>query len=447
MAMRSFFKNITSLSVLFLSLFCIVSCSKDEYKAASDNTGGNEKVLMVLRISPINASDALAEVTEKIQTLRIIIIGQEYDAQNQPTKKYVVECNRLINLGTSVTASQYSSHFTWPTKPGAKKIYLIANEASVKNLSYQKPTSGNLPKDLPTNLSDLLNSYGSKEDSDDSGSGTALNSDGDEFEQVINSVYFEPTYTPNDKNEVFLPYVSFYDGVEAVKEQTTNVEMFLVPVATKFVYEFYNNRDNPVEVRTIDVTQTDSHNFLTAHIDKSEQTKQFEGNDLYWIDWLAKVAEESQKHQDFDGNVNFNEKYGWISNYSIPTASGKTTAHMIGDMSPLPRVPGKQRGADGADVSGRLTVGPFYYPESRNFYNADKKENESNQIYCLTLDLFDVKTETSPVFENIPISNLQALFRNTCVIIRVTMGQGNVDVYAEMMPWNVNKVFGSVVEQ
>ena len=69
-------------------------------------------------------------------------------------------------------------------------------------------------------------------------------------------------------------------------------------------------------------------------------------------------------------------------------------------------------------------------------------------MYYLTFNFTDTR-DNSPLEladEYLYIDNLNALFRNTFCIINVRLGQGDVDVYAEIADWNQKSIQGWVNE-
>lgn len=411
---------ILSVFATLLCAFGLSACTEDGNPDDRD-TQEASKTLLVLHLSPVNAANSQTngKVTEKIKSLRIIML-------NKTDSETIIECNELISFDEPYTASSFNHEFTRNTIPGKKKFYFIANEESIEgNIAFKQ--SADLPNNLPKTLKELLESYTSDKQAN-------------EFEKVINAVYFSPKYTINE-SEIFLPYTSFYEGTEVIKDEDgwhnlTQPDMYLVPVATKFLFNFYNYRSNPVKINEITLSPIDTHNFLMANIAKesTDYTKSFDGESLYWIDWLAKVAAASQT------SSNANNKYGWIFDYGIPTESTLKSEQLINSTIDNYSV-GAVKTGDTEDTPGELLLGPYYFPESKS-----SEVQDARQVYRLTLNVNDESAKTGPEFEQIPIENLKSLFRNTCVIINITMREGNVDVYAEIADWNRKSANGWVIE-
>lgn len=424
-------KYITCMILSVASLSTLTSCiGEDVGQPASIQQQG--KTILHVHISPLDTQTSNSTsplVVEKIRSLRFILIGNN-----------LIEANQYVNInegeGEDITDFKYD--ITFQTSLGTKKMYVIANELSVGNISFDNEASG-----LPTNLTTLLESF-------------RPSSSAEDFEETINAVGFAPSYDIDEQNNIFLPYTCMYDDIEIVKQNDNSgygeASMFLVPVATKFIFQFVNYRPDNVEINNITVSKKDTHNFLFAHVYEPDYTKSFEGTDYYWINWLAKVSEASHNTNGFYDNVNFNEKYGWISNYTLPGFSRQEDEQFIGP-SNIKTVLAGELVPDSEDINpSSLTLGPFYVPESLNVFTSNNDETPDADIieqrYYLSLGLHDVTSlpGRDPVFEDVLIDNLHALFRNTCVVIKITMREGDVEVYAEINPWNVKTANGWLVE-
>lgn len=434
----------------------MVACIADYYPDGTDVEGRH---LLVLHISPVDtrAAAEAESVTERIRSLRIIVLGKD-DAGNYTS----VEYNKSIRPGDFV-ASAFSYEVTLPTTAGKKDIYLIANEESVTGtLQYEAEDGTTLPAERPASFTDLMKQFGIEEVGTENGNlfpNTETTPDPEAFASLLSSAHFAPVYTTDENDAVYLPYASSYHDLEAKKEQVNEMTLYLVPVATKFEFNFINYRLHDVEVRKISVSSVHSDNFLLARVGADDVKKDFDAASLYWVDWLAKVSEASQFHPGSSDNSNFNTRYGWISDYAIPPhdASPAVFVSVSDDENEAPRIPaGSKNGEE--EIASRLTAGPFYRPESRHEvtvkktvrdeYGKDVETEVAEQRYTLTLRLHDVtqSSEEDPIFEDVVIENLRALFRSTRVVINVTLRQGNVEVYAEIAPWNKKKANGWVIE-
>lgn len=447
---------------LFLPL--LSSCINEEI---IEEVPGHEiykdKPFVSLRISPMSIGSAVNNgVSEKIRTLRIIML-------NESSNESYVELNKLIDFtsggtfeGSGENAANFSYLFTRATVPGVKKFYIIANEASINSVSFALAEGETLPNGLTEgmSLSDLLNNYTADyvpglaeilEDNYDGPPSIVFGPRGLEFQKIMNEVYFEANYVIND-GTVFLPYTCFYDNLSVGldDDSSENVsfidkKMYLVPAATKFDFEFVNYRKANVQIDKFELTNVNNKMFLNAQVGETDQTKNFGGEDMWWIDWLAMCSSESQLAED---TGLFNEMWGWISDYSIPeeTPLMKTLSPSNVDN---PWIVGALVDKDNPE---NLHLGPYYYPESINMvtksvYNPDKNIFEDKEMQAYYLTFYVHEEEVERVFKTDPmeIDTLNALFRATHVVVTVNMYESQVEIYVELAPW-VPKQFQGYVE-
>lgn len=495
---------------IMLSVLVMSSCIYDYYADGDGPGSGTEdKIHLVLHIRSLDTrTTSSGAPTERIKSLRIIILNEEIEASDdgnagQPgedsenvnaddgntnrTSKLSIEYNELIEFGTGYASNGFDYMFIKQTIPGKKHFYFIANEESVKKIHFE----GEIGSDYEgKDLSEFLGAekYKVPKDGQDDTENREL-PDATELEDLLKSVYFAPEYNIeniNESNNIYLPYTTYYGGDEFKllgkldEGQVIEKQMFLVPVATKFEFNFINNRTNPVEINNITVststteektvsddndTQTTvvsaglaKHNFLLAHVCDSDVQKKIDTTSYYWVDWLDKVSKASWSNQPFDDNISFNDKYGWIKNYEIPAVAltdrrDKVTFVSSPDDATKKIVSAVNKVDEQNPIPGELSLGPYYLPESRQeetykVTDEGKEVTKKEQRYYLTLGLHDESQESSkdPKFEEVQISNLKALFRNTYVIINIKMSEGTVEAYAEIAPWNKKSINGWVTE-
>ena len=434
----------------------LASCVSDRHGNGNGPAdGSDDRRLLLLHIRTVDTDPLMlnTEAREMIRSLRIILLSDG-----------IIECNKYLEFDRPgpFTASLFNYDFTWTTFAGKKSFYIIANESSVTDeVQFRLPAddNGTLPA-VPESLTELLDSYVAvgREGLGD----PEAESRRAELERVLNSICFKPDYTATG-GEIYLPYVSYYsaDDVEALNikkydflGEETPFTLYLVPVATKFTFNFTNYRPNDVEINNITVHSANTNSYLMARVGEKDYKKPFgtsddktSWTDYYWIDWLAMVSKESHKNEDFDKNQNFNTKYGWISHYDIPDGDTPKARTFISETDGRKIDKAVKTGAEGEDEDGTpttLTFGSYYLPESRQIIDAET----GAQAYYLTLGLHDVtqKPEDDPRFEMQPIQNLNALFRNTHVTVNIVLRQGNVRVYAEIAGWVEKSANGHLVE-
>lgn len=417
-----------SFLLFVVALMCagmLSSCIMDAGDCPDDYPQEFDSPTLALHVSTLSTrAGEQPSVIERIRSLRVVVLGKES-----------IEYNRLLTAGNSGAAG-FEYNVILPVAAGKKNVYLIANEESVTGINGTAST-----------LSQLLDSYGVESGA---GPNLAANPDPAAFEAAVRGVYFAPVCTPEADGSVYLPYATCYEELEVSEREVHEVNLYLVPVAAKFEFDFTNYRKNPVDVNTVSVSALDSENYLLARPAGTETYKDFGSETgLYWVDWLARVAEASHETTDADGNQSFNEIYGWISDYAIPESSLQDAAQLVSaeDNISIPAASDK-------DTPGKRTLGPFYRPESRygeKVYEYPAEEDGqaaarvTEQTYTLKLSLSDSSTAKGIVYEE-RIANLKALFRNTHVIVHIGMREGDVEIYAEIASWTRKNANGWLVE-
>lgn len=421
-----------------LPLLLLTSCIGEDGICPDPDHGisFDGKVQLAIHIAPVNtitANNTDYFNSEKIKSLRIILVSTDTVSSAD-----TIEFNKYIPVsdgGMPVKDFQYD--YVWKTKPGKKKFYILANEESVGNYSLLSSGDNDTPGSAvqpDSNLTKLLDGYLE---------GTVAGN----LVETMNSIYFTPKYESTGNN-TFLPYSSVYDNIMIEEKDQQRVSMFLVPVATKFIFNFTNARQFPVVVNGISLTYTNTESFLFGHVGSNDSIKTLDGNPFYWVDWLAQISILSQEYPGYYPNIGFNELYGWISDYDLPS-DDKITSVLIAQGESF-TIQGTENYDTDDAVPGTGMAGPFYVPESRNFIDprSPSSEPEDYQMYYLTFNFTDTR-DNSPLEladEYLYIDNLNALFRNTFCIINVRLGQGDVDVYAEIADWNQKSIQGWVNE-
>lgn len=390
------------------------------------------KTMLLLNIRPLDSSAESSAPVEMIRSLRIIIIN--LGTQEQPG---VIELNKVVSI-PEITATGLQYSVNWPTVAGDKQIYAIANESSAG-----------------ADVTETLDAF-------------VENSDPSKFIDWANNYYFEPDYSKMQENgKIYLPYTSYYPSLTAKPGVENKVTAYLVPVATKFIFNFYNKRDYDVNVNGVTIKSFNTYNYLNAQVGQKDEYKKLGDLTYFWIPWLAEVSKLSHESAGFSDNLVFNNNTGWITDYSMPWENSsfgleEDIHQFIFVNGSVTEGTGNAFSVDGVYIEGEdepaepgfHSIGPFYLPESKNIVSRQTTDEETGdttteyyQEYYLTLDLEDtVDGKTAPLFIDNPLPNLQALFRNSYVIINVTFEQGDIEVYAQINPWNVKEVNGWLTE-
>lgn len=423
--------------------------SEPEQQSPEAATG--EKMLS-LRIGTLNSTSSSSdEITERIKSLRIIILSDGFIEYNQKFDYSQGESAPKKAEGTIETLKR-------ATVAGNKKFYLIANEESVPEIHFDGKSAADLPEGITdgNSLSDFLNHF-TKDKLPSGGTlGFSNSGTGNKFEELINAAYFAPEYTPNEDNEVYLLYTSYYDGITADDDQTKTLThtMYLVPAATKFTFNLYNYRNQPVVLDGMTLRALNSYNYIFAQLAESEKVKTLEDESLWWVDWLEKVgngtnnAWEKSEHsiEDLD---DYNQKVGWIENYFLPLANESTNSPI--DIS-LEKYNGEIWKVDqlrNIEEPPVITI-TRYFTESKNLGKRLVLDEESNSYYEVDGQLYQVQFKVHEIREGnieaetstsafMNIDNLYALFRGTHVIIEVDMYESVVQVFCLIEEWGWNE--------
>lgn len=417
------------------------SCIFDDYPE-TENGGisgiDGTKTLFEFNIRPLSVSAETLPL-EKIKTARVVVIAKGETAAVPDT----VEYNRLLDV-TEVPAKDYAYTLRWNSTPGDKDIFVIANEASVD-----------------ADLSTVLGSYPEGE--------PARN-----FVSMINDYSFTPAYEADAQNNIYLPYTFSQEDIRPRPGVMTSVNAWLVPVATKFIFNFTNNRPHAINIKGISMKSANKANYLLGH--PTEPTMEYNGEEMSWVDWLAEISKNSWQFPEYGSNSGYNDEVGWIVNYDLPDPDDAEVYTFVKQNDPDENFTvkaAKTEEVDGEEVTtpGKHTTPVYYLPESANFPapeavdpddtddtgNAgddtgdgdDEGETvEAEQVYYLTMLFEDTANTglTAPPFIDIPIPNLKALFRNTYVVINIIMSEGEIEVYAEIADWNRKTANGWVTE-
>lgn len=384
-------KRIRHIILYYFTVVCpvlfTVSCidTPDRLQQQSDT---KKEVQMVFRVSAVDR--ATSESNEKMHCLRIIVLRESG----------VIERNIFIGF-TGDPQIQYKKVLELQ-KREQKKIYLIANETSIKDL-HQK-----------------LN--GKSEGTSD-------------FEEFINNIEFTPDYSKP------LPMTSCY-SVNIGTEKYIEKDFYVVYAATKFDIEFENQCNQDVTVSSFTLSSLAPSMYLMPHLtsdagvykkgegensDKlvKESTFNFnEEKDLYWIDWLRYVAEESYQDKETLG-----DKRGWILDYTIPEDAQKLQTSV--DL--LKTANNSQSLEVGKGKTEQMST--FYLPESRNLIA--KKESTTLPLLGLEQEYMLNLTLNGATFSDIKLPNLRALFRDTHVLIHLNLQPHDVQCEVKVVPYAI----------
>ncbi len=370
--MKEILRHIVWMTILVSWALLSASCRGGEVSYTDEIQPDDDTAILVLRTGLLDqtrasdrVNDAVDNPVEYMYTLRIVILHENG----------TVEHNMYIDFGEIPQTECYRIFKV--TRNETKKIYLIANEE-------------NASTDLHEQLETLT-----------TGNTT--------FASIVDNFVFIPDY----KNPI--PMSSVYD-VPVKAENLVEREFYLVRAATKFAFRFTNKRKSKVSIDAIHISDIAGATYLIPH-KREPLFMSFDDESLYWINWLKKVADESQQSPD---DVELADKRGWIQAYDIPSETSHQEVTVNGPLE-VPSMTG--------DQPGKAVFPVFYLPESKKLKAGSATYGE--QEYTLKLDMSENGKELS-FTKTFP--NLEALFRNTHVLVDITFTEKD-EVKVQVVPY------------
>ena len=370
--MKEILRHIVWMTILVSWALLSASCRGGEVSYTDEAQPDDDTAILVLRTGLLDqtrasdrVNDAVDNPVEYMYTLRIVILHENG----------TVEHNMYIDFGEIPQTECYRIFKV--TRNETKKIYLIANEE-------------NASTDLHEQLETLT-----------TGNTT--------FASIVDNFVFIPDY----KNPI--PMSSVYD-VPVKAENLVEREFYLVRAATKFAFRFTNKRKSKVSIDAIHISDIAGATYLIPH-KREPLFMSFDDESLYWINWLKKVADESQQSPD---DVELADKRGWIQAYDIPSETSHQEVTVNGPLE-VPSMTG--------DQPGKAVFPVFYLPESKKLKAGSATYGE--QEYTLKLDMSENGKELS-FTKTFP--NLEALFRNTHVLVDITFTEKD-EVKVQVVPY------------
>ena len=370
--MKEILRHIVWMTILVSWALLSASCRGGEVSYTDEVQPDDDTAILVLRTGLLEqtrasdrVNDAVDNPVEYMYTLRIVILHENG----------TVEHNMYIDFGEIPQTECYRIFKV--TRNETKKIYLIANEE-------------NASTDLHEQLETLT-----------TGNTT--------FASIVDNFVFIPDY----KNPI--PMSSVYD-VPVKAENLVEREFYLVRAATKFAFRFTNKRKSKVSIDAIHISDIAGATYLIPH-KREPLFMSFDDESLYWINWLKKVADESQQSPD---DVELADRRGWIQAYDIPSETSHQEVTVNGPLE-VPSMTG--------DQPGKAVFPVFYLPESKKLKAGSATYGE--QEYTLKLDMSENGKELS-FTKTFP--NLKALFRNTHVLVDITFTEKD-EVKVQVVPY------------
>ena len=377
--------NIIHSIVICLTAFALlfmVACSSQE-ESLPDNVTEAALYLNIATIGQTRASTAELPDNEKMNSVRVVVLH---------AADGTVKHNRHFSL----EGAQAQKTILLKVTPNEKKkIFLFANEESVSTVEGVTVEGEN------QTLTAFFNSYTEGMPG---------------FEAAVNNLYFAPDYSGGKP----IPMSSMYE-IDFPEKGNFDGTFYVVRVATKFMVNFMNWRGEEVIVDNFTIASHADKNFLMAHVNDSEQNEQL-FNGKTWIDWLKEVSDASSENDDYATT----EAAGWLKDYRLPAQADKTKTYTHGTVIVgVPIVDIENPDDSKPGVAENVPV--FYLPESMN---PKAGVTDGEQEYTLTIDI-DGRTE--PFVYTLP--NLKALFRNTHVMVNITLYNRN-EIVVDVIPYS-----------
>lgn len=364
----------------------MVACSSQE-ESLPDNVTEAALYLNIATIGQTRASTAELPDNEKMKSVRVVVLH---------AADGTVEHNRHFSL----EGAQAQKTILLKVTPNEKKkIYLFANEESVSTVE------GATVKDENQTLTAFFNSY------TEGMSG---------FEAAVNNLYFAPDYSVGKP----IPMSSMYE-INFPEKGNFDGTFYVIRVATKFMVNFMNWRGEEVIVENFTIANHADKNFLMAHVNDSEQNEEL-FNGKTWIDWLKEVSDASSEDDDYATT----EAAGWLKDYELPEQADKEKTYTHGRVTVgLPTVDIDNPNNSKPGVAKNIPV--FYLPESKS---PKAGATDGEQEYTLTIK---INGRDEPFVCKLP--NLKALFRNTHVVVDITMYNSN-EIIVDVIPYSEVKL-------
>ena len=366
-----------------LTLPLMVACSSQEESLLEEIS----EATLYLNIEPVGltrAGIATLPDNEKMHNVRVIVLHENG----------TVEHNRYYAL----EGSQVQKFILLKVTPNEKKkIYLFANEESV---SAMEGVAG-----VNSTLTAFFNNYTEGMPG---------------FEAAVSNLYFAPDYSGGKP----IPMSSMYE-INFPEKGNFDGTFYVIRVATKFMVNFMNWRGEEVIVENFAIANHADKNFLMAHVNDSEQNEEL-FNGKTWIDWLKEVSDASSEDDDYATT----EAAGWLKDYELPEQADKEKTYTHGRVTVgLPTVDIDNPNNSKPGVAKNIPV--FYLPESKS---PKAGATDGEQEYTLTIK---INGRDEPFVCKLP--NLKALFRNTHVVVDITMYNSN-EIIVDVIPYSEVKL-------
>ena len=220
-------------------------------------------------------------------------------------------------------------------------------------------------------------------------------------------------------------------------------QLYVVRVATKFDVRIINSRSDDVNIDLFSISSLADESYLLpvfstpdAGIYTTDGVKHpfifnsdfsFNPGDqpLHWADWLKLASEESNANAD---DETLADKRGWIMEYNIPATATQSVCSW--DVTAIETI----------KSNTVIALPTHYYPEGKRIKDSSTFAPGLEQEYEFKIQFSNPDTEgewtISPEFTTV-FPNLRALFRNTHVMLDITLTDAGVKWRIFVRPWNL----------
>ena len=393
--------------ILALSLLILMSgCVLENSQPVTTDSPENVTFTFNVKVIGTRANDNLP--AEIISSLRVIMVSIGENG-NESLEKNELISNVVVNEDNMLTVRLPQ------VTPGQKKrLYLLAN---CENPYLQIKAEGN-----ELSLTDEMTFIS--------------DNDGEVFLEKATFIAPKGSYEKNNLAEsegLVTPYTALHkiylpELAEMKPEYVSKIgeninytfpeRLLLVRAMNKITFEFYNNSGIDLNVTGFSLYDVNANGmtYLLAALDDGISNPVYasfenSGDDVNpaWMKWLAAEADKTNP----DGIITGNE---WLSNYKMPEEENSVFSFSKTDKEIPESV------SDGIFLeNGSVTfTSPVYFPETKYITSGGKQEYEiSFKVWSKESESASWESVEEFTDEKRTLANLQSLFRNTHVVIKV----------------------------
>lgn len=465
--------------VVLAACFC-ASCSRDHYSEPVPVDDGQAVSLTFdMRVLGFGSTRVGGYPAERVSTLRVVIVDLGIDNSGKRVARPTVERNMLLDnvslagdVDSGLPVGVARLQFPKIRADRRKKIYLLINSEPTKQTYL----------DLRLANGTKINTLNLDEDNklflpDNSGRAP-----------IEDATFVSPqgSYAKNNitsNEELLVPMTAFHtisiptieELIEKYPSIHTNIiyplpsELYVVRAINKITFEFCNKTYSTEKnfdgidllIREWSISEINKQAYLFGHPGDNGNLFSGKTSDFYdqvnapWMQWLKEEAEKTQ-------SPDYKPYYEWMTEYSMPNKVSERYSFRPGTYTGSAST-GTAKDSDGyvlpapADNTGTMLSTeeyPVYFGESHSGtpqqyelaftvwqLTQEQKENGESWNNPYTYRAISTATSDDNNF------NLQSLFRNTHVVVKVifSSGLGRPDMQVDVHPYGnyeLDPVFG-----